>query len=415
MADVLVDRDGAVATVTLNRPDRLNALSLAAVELLRDTLDGLAADRGRPGGRAHRVPAGASAPAVTCRTWPRAARARVGPLDRPGRPRPGPSGRAPGSWRSCARCRNRSSPPSTGPAPGAGMSLACAADLRVASTDAVFTTAFVGVGQTGDYGLAWTLPRLVGRGPGPRAVPHRPAGAAPTRPSHLGLVEEVYAPDALVARAAELAAAIAARAPLTVAAIKASLVDAEALDLGAVPRPRSASATRPTPGPRTRPRRRWPSWRSATPCSGAAVAPSAATAERPDRETDGRERAVEAGPGDAPTGARRRVRRRAGRPIPIPSGASSRTTSPTMAWGVWTRGGALSVARPQPPGDGDDRGAGPDRGVQDPRPRPAGDRGHRRRDRRADLPGDRVLRRHRPGSAPAGRSRRSGPSGTPAS
>ena len=41
---VLLERAGAVATVTLNRPDRLNAMSLALVEQLRETLRALAAD-----------------------------------------------------------------------------------------------------------------------------------------------------------------------------------------------------------------------------------------------------------------------------------------------------------------------------------------------------------------------------------
>jgi 2-(1,2-epoxy-1,2-dihydrophenyl)acetyl-CoA isomerase len=118
-----------------------------------------------------------------------------------------------------------------GPCAGAGMSLACAADLRIAAADAVFTTAFVGVGQTGDYGLAWTLPRLVGAGRA-RELFLTGRRVDADEALYLGLVEEVCVPDALAGRAAALAAGIAARAPLTVAAIKASLVDAEALDLG---------------------------------------------------------------------------------------------------------------------------------------------------------------------------------------
>jgi len=118
-----------------------------------------------------------------------------------------------------------------GPCAGAGMSLACAADLRIASADAVFTTAFVGVGQTGDYGLAWTLPRLVGAGRA-RELFLTGRRVRADEALHLGLVEEVCAPDALAARAAAVAAGIAARAPLTVAAIKASLADAETMTIG---------------------------------------------------------------------------------------------------------------------------------------------------------------------------------------
>ena len=45
MEPVLVDRQGRVATVTLNRPERLNAIDTPLVEGLLSTLDLLAADR----------------------------------------------------------------------------------------------------------------------------------------------------------------------------------------------------------------------------------------------------------------------------------------------------------------------------------------------------------------------------------
>lgn len=51
-----------------------------------------------------------------------------------------------------------------GPALGAGLSLALAADLRVASTKAVFSSGFVDVGLATDTGSSFFLPRLVGHG-----------------------------------------------------------------------------------------------------------------------------------------------------------------------------------------------------------------------------------------------------------
>ena len=49
-----------------------------------------------------------------------------------------------------------------GPAAGAGLSIALAADLRVMADDTFVTTAFRNIGLSGDYGSSWFLTRLVG-------------------------------------------------------------------------------------------------------------------------------------------------------------------------------------------------------------------------------------------------------------
>jgi 2-(1,2-epoxy-1,2-dihydrophenyl)acetyl-CoA isomerase len=49
-----------------------------------------------------------------------------------------------------------------GPAVGAGLSLALACDVRIAAENAKFGAAFHKVGLTGDFGLLWLLPRIVG-------------------------------------------------------------------------------------------------------------------------------------------------------------------------------------------------------------------------------------------------------------
>jgi 2-(1,2-epoxy-1,2-dihydrophenyl)acetyl-CoA isomerase len=113
-----------------------------------------------------------------------------------------------------------------GPAAGAGMALACACDIRVAGTSAVFVTAFLAAGQTGDYGLTWTLPRIVGMG-WARDLFLRNRRVGADEALRMGLVTEVVADDDLLPTALAIGRQIAGTAPLTAAALKANLNDAE--------------------------------------------------------------------------------------------------------------------------------------------------------------------------------------------
>jgi 2-(1,2-epoxy-1,2-dihydrophenyl)acetyl-CoA isomerase len=92
---------------------------------------------------------------------------------------------------------------------GAGLSLACACDIRIASDSAVFVPGFVGIGLVPDSGGTYFIHRLLGA---PRAfewmVSNRRLSAAEAE--DWGLVSEVVAADGLPARAAELATTIAA-------------------------------------------------------------------------------------------------------------------------------------------------------------------------------------------------------------
>ena len=96
-----------------------------------------------------------------------------------------------------------------GPAAGAGLSLACACDLRIAADTASFVPAFIGIGLIPDSGGTWTVPRLIGPArafewlTSNRKLPAAEALA-------WGLVTEVVPADTLAARAAEVAAGFAA-------------------------------------------------------------------------------------------------------------------------------------------------------------------------------------------------------------
>ena len=92
-----------------------------------------------------------------------------------------------------------------GPAAGAGLSLACACDMRLASDAATLVPAFIGLGLVPDSGGSFFLSRLLGPD---RAfewmTSNRRLGAAEAL--EWGLVSEVVEGDALAARAAEVAA-----------------------------------------------------------------------------------------------------------------------------------------------------------------------------------------------------------------
>lgn len=106
---------------------------------------------------------------------------------------------------------------------GAGLSLALATDLRVAADRAVFNTAFVTAGVSGDLGSAWLLARAVGDARA-RLLMLDPGKLDARQAARLGLVTEVT--QSLQARTAELAQRIAARAPLAVAHARRNLDDA---------------------------------------------------------------------------------------------------------------------------------------------------------------------------------------------
>lgn len=109
-----------------------------------------------------------------------------------------------------------------GMAAGAGAGLAFACDFRIAANTAGFLLAFANVGLTLDSGVSWTLPRIVGAA---RATALAlladpiPAEAA----LEMGLVNAVVEPEHVLPVAQELAARLAAGPTVAYGAIKESL------------------------------------------------------------------------------------------------------------------------------------------------------------------------------------------------
>jgi 2-(1,2-epoxy-1,2-dihydrophenyl)acetyl-CoA isomerase len=106
-----------------------------------------------------------------------------------------------------------------GPAAGAGLSFACACDLRVASDAATFVPGFVGIGLVPDSGGTWFVHRLLGFA---RAFEWMCANTRLSAAEALewGLVSEVIPAETFAERVAELAAGWAARPTLAVARTK---------------------------------------------------------------------------------------------------------------------------------------------------------------------------------------------------
>jgi 2-(1,2-epoxy-1,2-dihydrophenyl)acetyl-CoA isomerase len=119
-----------------------------------------------------------------------------------------------------------------GIAAGAGCNLALACDYRIASDQAKLSESFVRIGLHPDWGGTWLLPRLVGPG---RAFELLTTGrmVAADEALAIGLVDRVVPAAALAQETEKLARAIAAAPPAVIADIKRALAASRTNGLGA--------------------------------------------------------------------------------------------------------------------------------------------------------------------------------------
>jgi 2-(1,2-epoxy-1,2-dihydrophenyl)acetyl-CoA isomerase len=212
--------DGPVATLTLDRPEALNALTVPMKVALRESLGVIAADRSvravilTGAGRAF-----CAGQDLVEREQPDAA-----PLDVELRERYNPIIRA---------IRAMGQPviaAVNGVAAGAGASLAFACDLRIAAEEARFVLAFGRIGLVPDSGATWFLPRLVGPAKAAElALVGESVDAAEAL--RIGLVSKVVPGDHLLAEARAMAASLAEAAPLALALTKEALQRSATIDL----------------------------------------------------------------------------------------------------------------------------------------------------------------------------------------
>lgn len=119
-----------------------------------------------------------------------------------------------------------------GAAAGAGLSIALACDLRVASTSVKITTAFAKVGLSGDYGGTYFLTQMLGSAKARELYLMSPVLTAQEALS-LGMVTKVV-PDAEIDNAArELAMSLAQGPSVTLGYVKTNINNAETLSLEA--------------------------------------------------------------------------------------------------------------------------------------------------------------------------------------
>ncbi len=212
---LLESREGSIVTLTMNRPDRLNALDNHLSTALNEALTRIAADHsvhvviltgaGRAfcaGGDLAVIGKGRAAGDDT----------ELAPILRSG-------------MQAVLKMRTMPQPviaAVNGPAAGAGMNLALAADIRVAVEEAVFGQNFAKVGLYPDYGGTYFLPQLIG--PAKAAELFYTGDMIDAKTAlRLGILNHVFAVDRFDAEVQSLAAKIATGAQVAIRAVKQSI------------------------------------------------------------------------------------------------------------------------------------------------------------------------------------------------
>lgn len=213
---VLLDITDGVATLTLNRPEAMNSLSVATKEALRDAVTAVAAD-----------------PGVRCVVLTGTGRAFCVGQDLKEHVEILESGSSEALFRTVDEHYNPivtalATMPKpvvaavNGVAAGAGASLALACDLRILADTAGFNFAFAGVALSCDTGSSWTLPRLVGTAKALELL-YLPRTVDAAESLALGLATRVVPAEQLAETVSELGARLAAGPTVAYAAIRQSV------------------------------------------------------------------------------------------------------------------------------------------------------------------------------------------------
>ncbi|GHG96091.1 enoyl-CoA hydratase/isomerase family protein [Streptomyces lanatus] len=218
MADtVLYEVSDGLATITLNRPEAMNALSIAAKVALRDAVQAAADDSA-----VRAVLLTAAGERAFC--VGQDLKEHIGLLV---------ADRETGSGQTMSTVREHYNPivraiagmakpvvaGVNGVAAGAGFGFALAADYRVVADTAAFNTSFAGVALTADSGISWTLPRVVGPSRATDLLLF-PRNIKAQEAYELGIANRLVAPGELRAEAEKVARALAEGPTVAYGAIK---------------------------------------------------------------------------------------------------------------------------------------------------------------------------------------------------
>ena len=204
--DIELEIRDPVAILRLNRPDRLNAVTYHTLAEIRWAIDTAAADPRVVGivitGNGRGFSAGLDAAVL----------AEVTSRETPPENTAPESQDLPGIFSYLLEVPKPVIAAVNGVAAGGGLILALMSDLRIASTDASFTTVFLKRGLIAEHGSSWLLPRMVGIS---RALDllwmSDKIDAATAR--EIGLVDRVTAPDNLLPAACEYIERLAVTVP----------------------------------------------------------------------------------------------------------------------------------------------------------------------------------------------------------
>lgn len=213
---IILEQDAGVATIALNRPERLNAFDGRMHEDLYAAIGEVAADDG-----------------VRCVVLRGEGRGFSAGADLAGEDLRGGGGGAPdlGAYlrrtygRTVTEIASMEKPVVAslhGPVYGAGVGLALACDLRVAARSAKFSVAFIKIGLMPDAGVSFFLPRVVGLGRALQmSLTGDPVGA--DEALGMGLVNRVVPDESLAGETSDLAHRLASMPTAAIGRTKRAL------------------------------------------------------------------------------------------------------------------------------------------------------------------------------------------------